>query len=216
MIYVDDREPEIMMEKLRNYGVEVKKVRLPIGDYVLGDELVIERKTIDDFFNSIAERRYYPQLYRMKDLKRPIVYITGVYPKRPPQKRVGNKFIPIDIEKELRLHRIISYYSFRIPVIHVASDDDFIKDLLEYHKKSLKTEPSLKPLRPKRGVTNEEIRIEMLGCIPGLGRKTANYLGRTYTIAELCDMDEDELSSIVINNRRLGKKGKRIYEVLRE
>ncbi|MHA1290643.1 MAG: ERCC4 domain-containing protein, partial [Candidatus Thorarchaeota archaeon] len=213
--YVDDREPDIMLEKIKSFGIQAKKVRLPIGDYIIGDELIVERKTIDDFFNSIMERRYYPQLYRMKDFKRPIVYITGVYPKRPPQKRVGKDLVPIDIEKELRIHRIISYYSFRIPVIHVASDDDFIKDLLEFHRKSLKTEPSLKPLKPKRGVTNEEIRIEMLGCIPGLGRKIANYLGRTYTIAELCEMTEDELCDIVINNRRLGKKGKKIYEVLR-
>lgn len=214
MILIDDREPNILIEKIKSYGVEVRVLRLPIGDYILGDELVIERKTIDDFFNSIAQRRYYSQLYRMKDFKRPIVYITGVYPKKIPQKRQGSQLVPIDIEKELRLHKIISYYSFRIPVIHVASDDEFIKDLLEFHKKSLKTEPSLRPLKPKKYITVEDIRVDMLGCVPGLGRKIANYLGRTYSISDLCNMSEEELSSIVINNRKLGKKGKRLYEVL--
>lgn len=215
MIYVDYREPEIMVEKLRSYGVAVRVQQLDVGDYVIGEGLVIERKTIDDFFRSIDSNRYYEQLYRLKDYRRPIVYITGMYPRRVPVRRRGNKLVPVDISRELRVHRVISYYSFGVPVIHVASDDELIKDILEYHKKSSKREPSLKPIKKSKRKELRDIRVEIIGCIPGIGRKTANYLADHYTIEQLVSMTEEELCSIPIGSRKLGKKGKTIYRVFR-
>jgi len=218
MIKVDSREPSNIPDKLKQLGIEIEVSMLPIGDYWIGDELVIERKTIDDFFSSIYQRRYYPQLYNMMtNCKKPIVYIVGIYPKRPPMRRIGNKLIPIDIETELRRHKIISYYSFRIPVIQVGSEDEFIKDVLEFYNKSGKTTPSLRPIQIQRkSATIEEIRTDMLSCVPGLGNKTSNTLGKSYKIIDLFNMTREELSNLKIGDKRLGKRGETLFDILRQ
>jgi len=215
MIYIDNHEPTNISTKLKHLGAAVDIKHLPIGDYWIGDELVIERKTIDDFFNSITQNRYYPQLYNMmKNTKKPLVYIIGIYPKRPPLRKVGSKFISIDIEKALRTHKIISYYSFRVPVIQVGTEDEFIKDLLEFHNKSGKNTPGLKPIQVKRKASSiEDIRTDIYGAIPGLGRKAANHLGKNYPLLKVFSMTEEELSNIKIGNRRLGKRAEKLYEV---
>jgi len=215
-IYVDIHEPSSMSTKLKHLGVDVKVMDLKVGDYWVGDAM-IERKTIDDFLRSIVQKRYYKQLYNMmKNTKKGMVYITGVYPKVPPMRRVGGKLRPIDIESVLRTHRIVSYYSFRIPVFHVSSDDDLIKDLLEYHTKSGKN-VSLKPLDIRRKADSlEDIRTNIFGSIPGIGRKTANYLGKHLSLESVFSMSVDELRDLKVGNKRLGKRGEHIYNVFHD
>ena len=63
MIICDDRESGNIRKDL---DCIVK--RLDIGDYIIGD-LLIERKTPADFFNSLFDRRLWTQLQNLKDAK---------------------------------------------------------------------------------------------------------------------------------------------------
>jgi hypothetical protein len=143
-----------------------------------------------------------------KDNIRAMVYIIGHYPYMPSRK------FPIDIERTLRIHKILSYYSFGIPVFHVANDDDFIKDIVEYHNKSGKT-PSLRPIDCiRKADTIEDMRVNIYGSISGVGRNTANYLAKKYPIPKLYDMTIKELRDLRLNGgKKLGKKGEKIYTV---
>ena len=52
---------------LERLGVDVQASRLPAGDYVVSDRLVVERKSPTDLAASIKDRRLFEQLARLAD-----------------------------------------------------------------------------------------------------------------------------------------------------
>lgn len=53
-------------------------VRLPVGDYLLGADLAVERKTADDFAASIVDRRLFAQVAALKAAyARPVILLEG-------------------------------------------------------------------------------------------------------------------------------------------
>src|SRR5436305_562296 len=43
-------------------GVDLRVSHLPVGDYLLGDDVGVERKTAGDFVSSIVDRRLFRQV----------------------------------------------------------------------------------------------------------------------------------------------------------
>ncbi len=75
-VIVDDREL-ILAEKLEHFPINLQIKRLSCGDVLCGN-VVIERKTREDFEQSILDRRLFKQLEMMTRLgKRKVVIIEG-------------------------------------------------------------------------------------------------------------------------------------------
>lgn len=53
--------------ELERLGIETHGIRLPVGDYVLSDRLVVERKGSADLAASIKDRRLFEQLARLAE-----------------------------------------------------------------------------------------------------------------------------------------------------
>mgnify|MGYP000285870465 CR=1 FL=1 len=194
-IIVDVHEPEDIVLRLTELGVDVSREYLEVGDYVIGEHIGIERKTVNDALKSIYDGRYYDQVYNLKEnFDRPMVYI------------IGRAYIPRDI-RVVRVLRTVTYLSYGVPVFQVDSDRDFIWDMIELHKKSNKKKPSRRPVKVKssRSRSIEEIRSDIFTCIYGIGRSTADILSQTYTIKELVNMSEEELRKIKVGKRNVGK-----------
>ena len=66
-IVVDDRErAPAVLAALRTFdGVESRVARLDIGDYAVGPNLVVERKTVSDFVQSLIDGRLFRQARRL-------------------------------------------------------------------------------------------------------------------------------------------------------
>src|SRR3954462_9019565 len=62
--------------ELARLSVAVQAARLPAGDYVLSDRLVVERKGPTDLAASIKERRLFEQLGRLADAYASVVLIV--------------------------------------------------------------------------------------------------------------------------------------------
>jgi len=67
MLLVDDREGNVLIPELENNGFECKVVRMTCGDYVYKN-IGFERKTIDDFCESIIDGRLDNQIEVMKEV----------------------------------------------------------------------------------------------------------------------------------------------------
>lgn len=66
-IRVDYREGSLgIIEIFTKRGIEVVKDNLKAGDYLIGDEIVVERKTTLDFAQSIIDGRLFRQALLMK------------------------------------------------------------------------------------------------------------------------------------------------------
>ena len=77
LIFVDTRESSIL-DYFRQYDCIVQRKMLLIGDFVLSDRIVIEKKTVKDFIQSIMDKRLFTQLKEMKDnFEKPLLIIEG-------------------------------------------------------------------------------------------------------------------------------------------
>ncbi len=78
-IIMDERERVSNLKKmLEEKGAEVKQVVLNVGDFILSDRIVVERKTRADFENSIIDGRLFDQAARMSaQFAKPILVVEG-------------------------------------------------------------------------------------------------------------------------------------------
>ncbi len=77
-IIVDSREMRSEAVKiLRELGANLEVKNLETADYVLSDRVAVERKTVDDFVDSLISDRLFPQLLKLKSYQRPILILEG-------------------------------------------------------------------------------------------------------------------------------------------
>ena len=69
-VLMDYREQEERITEARKYFSNLEVLELPVGDYILDDEVVFEYKTFDDFISSIIDKRVFNQsLNQMEEFK---------------------------------------------------------------------------------------------------------------------------------------------------
>jgi Fanconi anemia group M protein len=79
LVFIDTREAASgIVEYFGQYDCEVQKKMLLLGDFVLSDRVVVERKVTQDFIKSIIDKRLFQQLSAMKEnFEKPILIIEG-------------------------------------------------------------------------------------------------------------------------------------------
>ena len=50
---------------------------LEVGDYIISDRVAVERKTAEDFVNSIVDKRLFMQLKDLRKYQKPILIVEG-------------------------------------------------------------------------------------------------------------------------------------------
>lgn len=116
LITIDDREkPSGLVDLLTNSGIDVIVRRLPCCDYIINNEIFIERKTGKDFLVSILDGRLFRQARIMKNsLSRPLFLVEG----NP--FHVDTGFTPQAISGVILSLQVIWY----IPVLFSKSKED--------------------------------------------------------------------------------------------
>ncbi len=78
-IICDSRERNtVVIKELMNKEVDLGFERLEIGDYVCSDQVIVERKTDDDFIKSIMDKRLFSQIkILVENCSKPILLLEG-------------------------------------------------------------------------------------------------------------------------------------------
>ena len=77
VIVSDFREKEII-NHLKALGAAVNELSLEVADYICSDKICIERKTHDDFVNSIIDGRLFEQAKNLaENFEKPILVVEG-------------------------------------------------------------------------------------------------------------------------------------------
>lgn len=80
-IVADVREPDSVCDSLEALGAEIEVRQLELGDYLLSDRLVVERKTRADFEASIFDGRLFSQVSDLcASVPRVVVIVEGDAP----------------------------------------------------------------------------------------------------------------------------------------
>ena len=164
-IIVDDREKKSgIPELLKSVGLNVEMKTLPIGDYIVAPETIVERKSIRDLMASVFDGRLFDQCTRLKEhFENPIVLIEG----------------NVDEIEEITDNPLIFYgalstvvLDFKIPVIPTPSAAHTAKLLVSMcSRKDAPKGPYLKKI--KKSPDLERQQLSSLCSLPGVGEKFA-------------------------------------------
>ncbi len=229
MIKIDVHEPQDLLIELREAfksDKETSKVpvvveSLPNGDFVFLsstlDLIVIERKEIHDYLNSLRSHRLMDQIFRLlteADMDIPILLIEGVLSltkegKCKTYKRTTDWSFSAVSDFELSAQRQ------GVIVLHIPSHKHtamYIHDLYKYFQKDVHESLAIPPMPFPTSTAQSlrDIRARPFLALPGVGGKRASTLVKRYKcISRLCDAPEKEIIDLV------GKTtGGRIYRAL--
>jgi DNA excision repair protein ERCC-4 len=164
-IIVDERERKSgIPDLLKSVGLNIEMKTLPIGDYIVAPETIVERKSIRDLMASVFDGRLFDQCTRLKEhFENPIVLIEG----------------NVDEIEEITENPLIFYgaistvvLDFKIPIIPTPSASHTAKLLVSMcSRKDVPNGPYLKKI--KKSPDLEKQQLSSLCSLPGIGEKFA-------------------------------------------
>ena len=181
----------LILEK--TYGIKTPMENLKTGDYVIGDGIVVERKTAADFVQSIIDGRLFKQAWMMKKyFDQSLVIITG----------------DLSIVDNIHPHAIAGALisltmAWQVPVLFAKDAQEAALLLWLMATQNIKpvSELSYRPGRhPKRPWKSQLYILQGLPCV---GPKMAlKLLDHFKSVAAVMSASEEELKQV----RGLGQK----------
>ncbi len=187
-IVADTRE-EVVPDILESEGdVRVVRRALPVGDYVLSDRVVVERKAGKDFERSIIDGRLFSQAKALSETyMRPVIIVEG---------EMGMKLHPNALRGALASLAI----DYGISVIFTDSPLE-TAHLLKVMAKREQVEGGRQPV-VRRGTKEGDPRINVLLSLPGVGPVTARKLLDHFgSVERVISADVNELARVVGKKR---------------
>lgn len=164
-IIIDERERKSgIPDLLKSIGLKTEVKVLPIGDYIVAPETVVERKSIHDLMSSIFDGRLFDQCTRLKEyFQFPVILMEG----------------NVDDIEEIADNPLVFYgavatvaIDFKIPIIPTPSASHTAKLLVSMcSRKDTPQGPYLKKIRKSNDLQRQQLLT--LSSLPGIGEKTA-------------------------------------------
>lgn len=204
-IYVDNRERESEVPKyLSEMGVVVIFKQLEVGDYILAERVVAERKSVSDLVRSVFDGRFFDQLSRLAERsERFFLLVEGDID------RV--KFVTSNYRAVLSALYFSSIAS-RVPVVFTEGPRHSA-ELLKYLASKFQESPfMLRTTKVSRSKPKDaslgEWQLFVVSSLPGVGVKTAERLLRKFgsvkgvfnaSLAELASVEgiSEEKASLI-------------------
>jgi Fanconi anemia group M protein len=190
VIYVDYREKNSnMMRELDKIKCEIRVKNMGVGDYQITDDIIIERKTVEDFSKSITDKRLYQQAKELtNNCSNPLMIIEG--------ENIYHTFLhPNAIRGALASIAI----DFKIPIIQTQNETDtafMLKRIaLRQQDKDSKKEVSIRT--QTKPVMLPEQQLFIVESFPSIGPVNAKNLLRHFkTIKNLINANKKELKEV--------------------
>ena len=174
-IFADTREAPEVIEHVRKHGVIVNIKQLDLGDYLLSDRMIVERKTANDFEASIVDGRLFEQAGRLEDnYDFPILIIEGQL-------------------KAMRIHQdafmgafMAMFVDFGMQIINTRNEEETAKMIyLLAKREQLKDKRPIRLLAKRKAYTLEHQQLRVLEAFPTIGPIMAKKL-----LAEFGSLDK--------------------------
>ena len=206
-IIVDDRERNAKLLDLLNEKFEVQRERLEVGDFIISDRIVIERKTLEDFLASLLDKRIFEQIQKMKAaFEKPIIIVEGSL-------NIEDLFYLRNIHPNAIRGLLLSILVDEgIPLLFTKDEEEtanLLEILARREQINEKRMPQIKVVKKVRTISDAQEAL--IASIPGINRQLAiNLLSYFKTPKNIANASISDLVEVPL----IGKeKAKRIYEV---
>ena len=205
-IVVDEREKKSGIPNLlKSIGINLEIKTLPIGDYIVAPETIVERKSISDLVSSVFDGRLFDQCNRMKEnFQFPIIIIEGNTDKI--EELVENPFVFYGAVSSVAI-------DFKIPIISTPNASHTAKLLVSMcSRKDTTKGPFIKKIRKSDDVQKQQLSV--LSSLPGVGEKIAiRMLEKFGTPLKVFSASSTELSKISGLGELRAKKIKKMLQI---
>lgn len=188
-IVADDRERKSgIPDLLKGAGLDVEVRTLPVGDYIVASETIVERKSLPDFVSSVFDGRLFDQCTRMKEhFAHPALVVEG-----------DVDDLPDLLENPLVFYGALSSVAleYRMPVLPTANAENTARLLAAMAARRPKaTGPLVKKIRKYADVRRQQLGI--VCSLPGIGEKLGGrMLERFGTPGEALAASAAELAKV--------------------
>ncbi|MBI4447819.1 DEAD/DEAH box helicase [Candidatus Woesearchaeota archaeon] len=205
-VFADSRENNALIKELISLGIEVKTQMLTTADFIVSSRVGIERKTKEDFVNSIIDKRLLQQIGDLKNnFEKPLIIIEGeedIYSVR--------NVHPNAIRGMLAAITV----SYGIPIVYTKSMQDtaaFIKIIAKREQESVEKDFGVRTER--KPLTTKEQQEFIIESLPNIGPTVAKSLLRKFkTIKKVVNAEKDELQEVEKVGPKKAEEIKRILE----
>ena len=204
IILIDYREKNSLVpSELVNLNLKIEFKELKVGDYIVKN-IVIERKTVNDFISSIKNKRLINQLEELQQYKNRLLIIEGL----------DEQELYTDSEDRIGMHPnairgflLSVLLKYKVPIIFTKNYEDTAKFILILSKKKEK-EMSLNVT--KKNLNKKERKQFILEGFSGIGPKTSKKLLKKFkTIKNIFNSSQEELKDTI------GKKSE-VFKIIDE
>ena len=177
-VYADVREEKSGIPGiLSGMGIVVVRKHLPLGDYIVGDEVVIERKAPSDFASSLFDGRLFDQAQRMYESYESVVFIVEGNPAALRRYR--------DKAQSIYSALVALQMDYNAKVIYTSGPHDTAQVIAALARRSARGGGQRIVIHRKpRLSTIREWQLYIVQSFPGVGPKTAERILETFSSLE--------------------------------
>lgn len=190
VIYTDTREMCTRVISILEQRCTLREKQLEVADYLLSDNVAVERKTTDDFANSIIDRRLFVQLANMKAcFQSPILMIEG--------KSIMN--IDINIHPNALRGAVASAcIDYGVPIIWTENQKETAEMLLTIaRREQLENKNSISVRGKRRMINDSEKQLFIVSGMEGIsGVRAKSLLKHFKTPEKIFTAPESELMKV--------------------
>ena len=198
------------IEKLTN-KIAFELCTLPTGDYMVGDKIIVERKTLNDFLTSIKTGRIFQQAYRIAQTgKNGLIILEGdktmVDSSLMSRKAVQGALIHLTVFIGIPVIRSLNIQETATLLIDILNQSK--QQELPRQKHIISVSPGIQINKKQRQ------KLFLLQNLPGIGTKKGLALLKTFsTIENILNASPADLTKV----RGIGNKlAERIIAILHE
>ncbi len=168
-IIVDSREAVFareIVDTLKSLKARVEIKKLEVGDYVLSEDVAVERKTVVDFVETLTRRNLFEQVYALKEVyERPILVLEGYL-------GIIKKFSKINVNSVLGALAALARNGISvIPTLDAKSTASLLYFIARQEQIGEAHQVTVRPV--KKFATIQEQQIFFLAGLPLIGRSKA-------------------------------------------
>lgn len=195
VVFADTREGNSnVIRHLSEMEIDVKVQAMAVGDYQVSDEVVIERKTANDFVDSIVDKRLFKQARSlMEEFKRPLIILEGddLYNGMINPNAIRGSIASIALDFGISI----------IPTRNAQDTAAMIKRIAIREQSGEKTPIQIRT--DKKPVNLWEQQLFIIESLPNIGPVNAkNLLEHFGTVANIINASESQLQEV----EGIGKK----------
>ncbi len=207
IVYTDTRERKLLRElkEFESSGLELRTIQLEVGDFLLSDRLCIERKTFEDFLQSIIDGRLFSQVKALAtNFERPILLLEG-----------NHLFGQRNIHPNAIYGAINSIsIDFRIPILWTKTPKETAELIASLAKREQQEKKRIVQVKGERKAqTVSEMQEGIVAMLPGVNALLAKrLLSEIGSVKAVVCADVDALKNVEGIGAEKAKKIKKVIE----